>query len=60
VHSGDGDAVFKTHQLGQHLRPLNDGNLASVGFDDFWICCGYSGAGDNHRGPGDVLGIVAS
>ena len=59
VHAGDGDAVLEPHEFGQHLRALDDGNLARVGFDDFRIGGADRGAGDDHGGSGDVAGLVA-
>src|SRR5271165_3374153 len=31
VHAGDGDSILEAHELGKHLRALDDGNLSAAG-----------------------------
>ena len=59
MHAGDGDAVFEAHQLGQHLRALDDGNLAGVGLYHLGIGSADRRTGDHDRGPGYVPGVMA-
>ena len=58
VHAGNGDAVFEPHQLGQHLRTLNHGNLARLRLQHFWVFRVHCRAGDDHRRPGHVGRVV--
>jgi hypothetical protein len=59
VHPGDGDRVFEAHQLGQHLRALDDGNLSGVSLDDLGIGLADRGAGHDHRGARHVPCLMA-
>ena len=59
MHSGNGDAVFEAHQLGQHLGALNDLNLALARLQDFRIRSRHRRAGHNHRCVNYILRIVA-
>src|SRR5690348_2194891 len=47
MRAGDGDTVFKAHQLRKHLGARNYRNLALVSFDDLGII-GLDGGGSNH------------
>ena len=59
VHSGDGDAVLQPHQLGQHLRPLDHGNLARMRLQHLGVGRRHGRAGHHHRRAGHVGGVVA-
>jgi len=46
-------------KLGQHLRALDDGNLAGVGLYHLGIGSADRRTGDHDRGPGYVPGVMA-
>src|ERR1700680_4030764 len=59
MHAGDGDAVFQAHQLGQHFRALNHGDVEAVGFGDFGILHGNRRTGHYNFGPRDVFSAMS-
>ena len=48
MHARNSDAVFQPHQLGQHLRTLNHGNLARVRLQHLRIFRVHGRAGHDH------------
>ncbi len=59
MHAGDGDAVLEPHELGQHLRALDHGNLAGVGLEHLGIVRVDRRARHHHRCASDVGRVVA-
>ena len=59
MHARDRDAVLQPHELGQHLGPLDDRDLARPRLDDFRILLVDGGAGDHHSRSHHVGGGVA-
>ncbi len=55
----DRDAVFQSHQLGEHLGALDDGNLAYARFDDLGIPIVHRRAGHDYAGADDVSRSMA-
>ena len=55
MHAGDGDAVFQAHQLSQHFRALNDGDMQFAGFGDFGIVGEDGGTGYDYFSIGDIF-----
>ena len=58
MHAGNGDAVLQSHQLGEHLRALDNRDVQAMGFGDFRIFSRDGGTGDNHLGPRNVFGTM--
>ena len=59
MHSGNGDAVFEAHQLGQHLRPLDDRHMPLARGCNFRVVFADGGAGNNHLCAFGVLSAVS-
>ncbi len=59
VHAGDGDAVLKPHQLGQHFRALDHRNMLLPGSGHLDVIGRDCRAGDHHVRTGDILGTMA-
>ena len=55
MHSGDGNAVFQAHQLGQHLGALDHGNVQPARFGHFGIVGRDRGTGDHDFRAGHVF-----
>ncbi len=55
MHAGDRNAILQAHQLGQHLRTLDHGNVQVMRFGDFRIFDGNGGTGHDDFGTGDVF-----
>ena len=56
VRTGDGDALPKPHQLGQHQRTRHDGNTAAARRRDFGIVLADRGGNDHHIGRAQIVG----
>ncbi len=54
VTSGDGDAVFQTHQLSQHFAARDHGDGQSARFLDFRVLIVHGGADHDGLGARDV------
>src|SRR5512133_293982 len=59
MHAGDCNAVFEAHQLGEHLRPLDYGNMELVSAGDLGVFGGSRGTGNHDLGIADILGAMA-
>src|SRR5207248_1768618 len=55
VHACHCDAIFQAHQLRQHLRTLNHGDVNVAGSEDLGIVFADGGAGYDNLGADDVL-----
>ena len=58
VRAGDGDAEFQPHQLRQHFRARNHGNLQPVRFDHLDIVLRHGGGNHHHVRALDVRGAM--
>src|SRR4051794_4953374 len=59
MHAGNRNAVFEAHQLGEHLRPLDYGNMELVSASDLGVFGGNRGTGDDNLGIADILDAMA-
>src|SRR5579859_1195693 len=59
MHAGDGDPVFQTHQLGQHLRALDHRDKLGVRGGNFGVIAADGGAGDDDLRARDVFRAMA-
>ncbi|TXT39836.1 MAG: Uncharacterized protein FD135_1845 [Comamonadaceae bacterium] len=60
VGTGNRNAVFQAHQLGQHQSPRYHRNAVVPGRDDFRVVSLHGGRGDHRIGPLDVLCRMAN
>ena len=54
MHAGHRDAVFKPHELGQHLGALDDRDLALPRFHHFGVLLVDGGTGHHHPGANHI------
>ena len=59
VGARDGDAVLEPHELGEHLRPRDDGDAALARHLHLDVVGGDGGRVDDHVGALDVGGLMA-
>ncbi len=59
VSPGDGDAVFQSHQLGEHFRARNYGNFVAMRFGNLGIVAAHGGGSYHDMRAENLFGLVA-